>query len=70
MFLGSTVMLDLILYDIAAWCSSLVDYGPGDVFIITEDVKSTSRPWSKSCSLWVPWALSHCAFWDCFLERR
>ena len=62
MFPGSMVMFALGLYDVAAWCSSLVDYGPGDVLIIDQGSESTSCPGPSSCSSWVPWTLSNCTF--------
>ena len=41
MFHGSMVMFAMGLSDVASWHGSLVNYSPGDVFIIAWDLKST-----------------------------
>ena len=42
MLLGPAETFALGLYDVTAWCSSLVDNGPGDVLSSAGDWNSTS----------------------------
>ena len=44
-FPGSVVMFVLGLCDVAVWPSSLVDYGPGDVYIIAQGPEKHFLPW-------------------------